>query len=42
MIELSTLTGAVRIALGSRYAGMFGNDNGLKCALKEAGQQVHE
>jgi leucyl aminopeptidase len=42
MIELSTLTGAVKIALGARYAGMFGNDKQFNNDLKKAGEESHE
>jgi leucyl aminopeptidase len=38
LIELSTLTGAIIIALGARFAGMFGNDSGLNNAFRQAGK----
>lgn len=42
LIELSTLTGAIVIALGHKFAGLFGNNEGLNKDLKDAGKQVHE
>lgn len=42
MIELSTLTGAILISLGSRFAGMFGNDSDLKADFKQAGKESNE
>ena len=42
LIEESTLTGAMIVALGSRYAGMFGNNDDLKNSLREAGKQANE
>lgn len=38
LIELSTLTGAIIMALGSRYAGLFTNDDGLAKDLVNAGK----
>jgi leucyl aminopeptidase len=38
MVDLATLTGAMIIALGFEYAGLFSNDDGLADALAEAGQ----
>ncbi len=38
MIDLATLTGAIIIALGSEYAGMYSNDDKLAKQLVEAGR----
>jgi len=38
MIDLATLTGAMIIALGHEYGGMFSNDDGLAAALETAGK----
>ncbi len=37
MIEESTLTGAIVVALGTERAGMFGNDNKLMKDFAKAG-----
>ncbi|MBI1187475.1 MAG: leucyl aminopeptidase [Alphaproteobacteria bacterium] len=37
MIDLATLTGAVIVALGHEYAGMYANDDALAAALETAG-----
>jgi len=42
MIDLATLTGAIIVALGQEYAGMFGNDDRLCDRLIEAGQETGE
>lgn len=42
MIDLATLTGAIIVSLGSEYAGMFSNDDGLATALEKAGATVEE
>ena len=42
MIELSTLTGAIVIALGKKHAGLFSNSDELSNALIEAGRQVKQ
>ena len=42
MITIATLTGAVAVALGDRYAGIEGNDLKLSQSLVEAGKQVDE
>lgn len=42
MIELSTLTGSMIMALGHRFAGMFGNSDSLKSDLIASGKKVHE
>ncbi|VAW22809.1 Cytosol aminopeptidase PepA, partial [hydrothermal vent metagenome] len=38
MINLATLTGAVMVALGQEYAGMFSNDDDLVKKLHDAGE----
>lgn len=38
VIDLATLTGAMIIALGHEYGGMFSNDDGLATALDAAGK----
>jgi leucyl aminopeptidase len=42
MIDLATLTGAITIALGNQYAGIFANDDTLTQQLCDAGQKTHE
>ncbi len=42
MVDLATLTGAIMIALGPEYAGMFSNDDGLSDALTECGRGTGE
>ena len=42
MIDLATLTGAIIIALGSEYAGLFSNSDKLSKQLHEAGNKVDE
>lgn len=42
MIELSTLTGAIIVALGHEYAGAFSNDDKLVEKLKTSGAHVGE
>jgi leucyl aminopeptidase len=42
MIDLATLTGAIIIALGDQYAGIFGNDDALADAITEAGKATGE
>jgi leucyl aminopeptidase len=42
MIDLATLTGAIIVALGQEYAGMFGNDDRLCDRLTEAGRVTME
>jgi leucyl aminopeptidase len=39
MVDLATLTGAMVIALGHEYGGMFTNDDGLAGQLAAAGQE---
>ena len=43
IVDLATLTGAARVALGNRYTGLMGDDNSveqLKQAAKNAGELV--
>jgi len=42
MIDLATLTGAIVIALGQEYAGMFANDDRLAERLAKAGEATGE
>lgn len=42
MIDLSTLTGGIVIALGEEVTGLMGNDQALVDALKHAGQATYE
>jgi leucyl aminopeptidase len=42
MINLATLTGAIIIALGNEYAGMFSNDDTLAGRLSKAGEGTGE
>jgi leucyl aminopeptidase len=42
MVDLATLTGAMIVALGHEYAGMFSNDDGLAQKLTSAGQATNE
>ena len=42
LVDLATLTGAVVIALGSTYAGLLANDDGLAERLIAAGQRTGE
>jgi leucyl aminopeptidase len=42
MIDLATLTGAIIIALGDQYAGLFSNDDKLSDKLAAAGKAVGE
>jgi leucyl aminopeptidase len=42
MIDLATLTGAILVALGTEYAGMFANDDRLAERLAAAGQETGE
>jgi leucyl aminopeptidase len=38
ILDLATLTGAMEVALGDLYAGVFGNDDGWRDRVVEAGQ----
>ncbi len=42
MVDLATLTGAIIVALGSEYAGLFSNNDKLSKQLHEAGNEVDE
>jgi leucyl aminopeptidase len=42
MINLATLTGAIIVALGQEYAGMFTNDDKLAERLTKAGEETGE
>tara|TARA_B100000989_G_scaffold299000_1_gene291815 strand:- start:1895 stop:3346 length:1452 start_codon:yes stop_codon:yes gene_type:complete len=42
IIDLATLTGAIVVALGSEYAGLFSNNDKLSSQLFNAGEKVEE
>src|SRR5262249_39851565 len=42
IVDLATLTGAIIVALGKEYAGMFSNDNRLAGELSAAGEATGE
>ena len=42
VIDLATLTGAIIVALGKEYAGLFSNDQKLAAELSAAGEAVGE
>jgi leucyl aminopeptidase len=42
MVDLATLTGAMIVALGHEYGGMFSNDDALAQKLSSAGQATNE
>ncbi len=42
IIDLATLTGAIIVALGSEYAGLWSNNEKLSKQLLDAGEQVDE
>ncbi len=42
MVNLATLTGAIIVALGQEYAGMFSNDDRLSDRLTKSGQATGE
>ena len=42
VINLATLTGAIVIALGNQYAGLFSNDDELSEQISKAGETTHE
>jgi leucyl aminopeptidase len=42
IVDLATLTGAVLIALGSTYAGVIANDDGLAAEVTSAGEESGE
>ena len=42
MIDLATLTGAIIVALGDRYAGLFSNNDKLAEQLYESSKDTNE
>lgn len=42
IVDLATLTGAMRVALADEYAGLFSNDDTLVAQLIQAGEDVGE
>jgi leucyl aminopeptidase len=42
LVDIATLTGAVEIALGSTYAGLVANDDGLAAAVARAAEETGE
>jgi leucyl aminopeptidase len=42
VVDIATLTGAVMIALGSTYAALISNDDGLAAEVEEAGRDTGE
>ena len=42
IIDLATLTGAIIMALGEEYAGLFSNDDDLSNTLHEIGNDINE
>ena len=42
MVDLATLTGAIMVALGKEYAGLFANDDKLAADLADAGTATGE
>jgi leucyl aminopeptidase len=42
MVDLATLTGAIIVALGNEYAGLFTNDDALAGRLSKAGEATGE
>jgi leucyl aminopeptidase len=42
MIDLATLTGAIMVALGQEYAGLFSNNDELAERITKAGQEIGE
>ena len=42
IVDLATLTGAIIVALGSEYAGLFSNDDKLSEQIINAGEKVEE
>ena len=42
IVDLATLTGAIIVALGEEYAGLFSNNDELSKKLSEAGEKVNE
>ena len=42
IVDLATLTGAILVALGSTYTGLFSNDDDLSAAIEQAGERTGE
>ena len=42
IVDLATLTGAIIVALGKDYAGLFSNDDGLSTKIKASGDATAE
>jgi leucyl aminopeptidase len=42
LVDVATLTGAVRVALGTELAGLFANHDGLAATLHQAGEEAGE
>ena len=42
VIDFATLTGAIMVALGQHYAGLFCNDDKLADTLYQSGQDTNE
>ena len=42
IVDLATLTGAIVVALGSEYAGLFSNNDNLSNQIHKAGEKVEE
>jgi leucyl aminopeptidase len=42
VVDLATLTGAIIVALGSTYAGLFSNDDALSAAIEQASERTGE
>ena len=42
IVDLATLTGAIIMALGEEYAGLFSNNNDLSSKIEKAGEKVAE
>ncbi|GAA2173521.1 leucyl aminopeptidase [Agrococcus versicolor] len=42
IVDVATLTGAQRVALGDRYSGLMGNDDALVATIREASDAVDE
>ncbi|HUG48665.1 MAG TPA: leucyl aminopeptidase [Candidatus Limnocylindria bacterium] len=42
IVDVATLTGAIRIALGSYYTGLFGRPDSFVAAVRRAGEQAGE
>jgi leucyl aminopeptidase len=42
IVDVATLTGAMKVALGTEVGGLFANDDELAAALREAGERAGE